>query len=179
VQTLDHRLVRASRFRLVQAANAFARVRVETIFVKEMDQLRRRQQHVDQLCDRMESAWRLQCRRLNERVQGLSTRLQRQDVAWRMHAARERLATLETRMRRAQADALRMGRDRQASLTRQLGALSPLAVLSRGYALVYNEGGALIRNAADVSAGEATVTRLARGRIRSRVTETEEDNKDQ
>ena len=64
-------------------------------------------------------------------------------------------------------------------MTRQLSALSPLAVLSRGYALVYNEGGALIRNAADVGSGEAITTRLARGRIRSRVTATEEENKDQ
>lgn len=82
-------------------------------------------------------------------------------------------------MIRAEAGHLSKCRERENSLTRQLAALSPLAVLSRGYALVYNEGGALIRNAADARAGEATVTRLARGRIRSRVTEVEEDNRDQ
>lgn len=177
VHTLDQRLVRACRFRLIQAAHAFARVRVESIFVKEMDQLRRRQQHVDQLCDRLAGAWRQQGRRLSERLQALSARLLRQDVAWRLGAARERLVTFDTRMMRAQANHLRKCRERQASLTRQLDALSPLAVLSRGYALVYNEGGALIRTAADAAPGESTVTRLAQGRIRSRVVGIEDENK--
>jgi len=178
VQTLDQRLVRACRFRLIQAANAFARVRVESIFVKEMDQLRRRQQHVDQLCDRLAGSWRQQYRRFNERLQALAARLLRQDVAWRMGAARERLLTFDARMIRAQANHLRKCRERQTSLMRQLDALSPLAVLSRGYALVYNEGGALIRSAADAAPGESTVTRLAHGRIRSRVVETEDENKE-
>jgi exodeoxyribonuclease VII large subunit len=177
VQTLDQRLVRACRFRLIQAANAFARVRVESIFVKEMDQLRRRQQHVDQLCDRLAGSWRQQYRRFNERLQALAARLLRQDVAWRMGAARERLLTFDARMIRAQANHLRKCRERQTSLMRQLDALSPLAVLSRGYALVYNEGGALIRSAADAAPGESTVTRLAHGRIRSRVVETEDEKK--
>ena len=177
VQTLDQRLVRACRFRLIQASNALARVRVDSIFAREMDQLRRRQQHVDRLCDQINAAWRPRCRNLNDRLQGLSTRLLRQDFAWRLRAARERLATLENRMARAQADHVRKGRERQASLTRQLSAMSPLAVLSRGYALVYNEGGALIRNAAQAKPGESTVTRLAHGRIRSRVMEIEDENK--
>ena len=178
VHTLDQRLIRGCRFRLMQATNAFARVRVESIFVKEMDQLRRRQQHVDELCDRLDVAWRARCRRFTEKMRGLAERLLRQDVGWRTGAARERLATLESRMTRAETDHLRKCRERQASLTRQLGALSPLAVLSRGYALVYNEGGTLIRKAADVTPGEAIVTRLARGRIRSRVDEIEEEKKD-
>lgn len=179
VHTLDQRLIRSCRFRLMQAANAFARVRVDSIFVKQMDQLRRRQQHVDELCDRLDANWRMKCRGFSARLQELSARLVRQDVAWRTGVARERLAALESRMIRAEAGHLSKCRERENSLTRQLAALSPLAVLSRGYALVYNEGGALIRNAADARAGEATVTRLARGRIRSRVTEVEEDNRDQ
>lgn len=179
VHTIDQRLIRSCRFRLMQATSALARVRVESIFVKEMDQLRRRQQHIDELCNRLDSNWRARYRRFSDKLQDLAGRLLRQDVVWRTGVARERLAALEGRMMRAEAGHLRKSRERQASLTRQIGALSPLAVLNRGYALVYNEGGTLIRNAADVGSGAAIVTRLARGRIRSRVTNIEEDNRDQ
>jgi exodeoxyribonuclease VII large subunit len=51
-----------------------------------------------------------------------------------------------------------------------LASLSPLAVLSRGYALVYDESGKLLKNAADGAVGELLSTQLARGTLESRVT---------
>jgi exodeoxyribonuclease VII large subunit len=169
VQTLDHRLLRASRYRLMQAATAFSRVRVETILMRERDQLRRRQQRVDDLTLRLESQSRARHRRLADRLQQISVRLLRQDVAARTGLARQRLASLEARIARAQGDRLRASRERQAALARQLNSLSPLAVLSRGYALVYDDRGVLIKDTEDVTEEQSIVTRLARGRFRSRV----------
>ncbi|MGC2620604.1 MAG: exodeoxyribonuclease VII large subunit [Acidobacteriaceae bacterium] len=178
VQTLDHRLVRSCRFRLLQATNALARVRVESILMKQMDQLRRRQQRVDDLTLRMESRWRFRCRLLTDRLNEISARLIHQDVALRTSVARERLNSIESRMARAQQEHLRTCREREASLFRQLVALSPLAVLNRGYALVYNESGTLIKSPSNIAVGHSIVTRLARGRVRSRVSHVEEDPKD-
>jgi exodeoxyribonuclease VII large subunit len=81
-------------------------------------------------------------------------------------------------MARAQQEHLRTCREREASLFRQLVALSPLAVLNRGYALVYNESGTLIKSPSNIAVGHSIVTRLARGRVRSRVSHVEEDPKD-
>jgi exodeoxyribonuclease VII large subunit len=64
---------------------------------------------------------------------------------------------------------LRGPQNRYASLARQLDNLSPLTVLSRGYALVFDADGALVKRAADVSAGETLTLRLAEGTVRSRV----------
>ena len=72
VQTLDQRLLRAARYRLMQASNALARVRVESILVRERDQLRRRQQRVDDLTLRLESQWRARHRSLADKLQRLS-----------------------------------------------------------------------------------------------------------
>jgi exodeoxyribonuclease VII large subunit len=59
----------------------------------------------------------------------------------------------------------------------RLEALSPLAVLSRGYALVYAADGALLRSAANADAGETIRVSLARGGLEAKVTRTmmEED----
>jgi exodeoxyribonuclease VII large subunit len=81
-------------------------------------------------------------------------------------------------MARAQHEHLRASREREASLSRQLTALSPLAVLNRGYALVYDENGALIKTTLHIADGQPILIRLARGRIRSRVSQVEEDPKD-
>jgi exodeoxyribonuclease VII large subunit len=175
VQILDQRLVRACRYRLMQAANSLGRVRVESILFREQDQLRRRQQRVDDAVLRMESLWRFGQRRRAEALQRLGDRLSRQDVAWRTRVARERFAALEARMARAQQEHLRVCREREAALSRQLISLSPVAVLSRGYALVYDDNGVLIKTADDVTEGQSITTRLARGRIRSRVSKTERE----
>ena len=175
VQTLDQRLVRACRYRLMQARNAMAHVRVETILVRERDQLRRKQQRVDDLTLRMEAKARARHRSLTARLQELTARLHRQDVAWRVSTAKERLGALGVRLMRAQQEHLRGCREREAALSRELGALSPLAVLQRGYALVYDEQGALIKQVEDVRAGQNITTRMKSGRVFSRVRSIERE----
>jgi exodeoxyribonuclease VII large subunit len=175
VAEMDQRLQRACRYRLMQARNALARVRVESILMQELDQLRRKQQRVDDLGLRMEVLWRGGHRVANERWQQLTARLQRQDIGWRTVAARERLAALEDGMRRLVRERLRSCREREAGRVRELAALSPLAVLGRGYALVYDEQGRLIKASEAVTEGQSITTRLARGRIQSRVSQVERE----
>jgi len=176
VGELDQRLVRACRFRLMHAAQSLARVRVETILLRAMDQLRRRQQRVDDLAARLESHWRLHQRNRTGAVHALAARLAHQNVASQVHTARERHTSLDLRLSRAMQQHLRGSHERQTGLERQLHALSPLAVLERGYALVYDEAGALIKSTENVAPGQSIVTRLAHGRIRSRVSGVEEEN---
>jgi exodeoxyribonuclease VII large subunit len=49
------------------------------------------------------------------------------------------------------------------ALAGRLHALSPLAVLDRGYALVLSREGALIRSTTQLAPGDALITRLADG----------------
>lgn len=175
VQNLDQRLVRACRYRLMQAGSAFARARVESILIREKDLLRRKQQRIDDLAMRMESLWRARHRAWGDRLQQLSVRLVRQDVLMRAGVGRERLAALDARMNRTQRESLRSRGERVSALVRQLAAMSPLAVLSRGYALVYDESGGLIRTSDQVQEGQTISTRLAHGLLTSRITEVERE----
>lgn len=92
----------------------------------------------------------------------------------RVASARARFAAADGAARNALASQL-AGAQRQLALAAaSLDALSPLAVLQRGYAIAVNEQGKLLRDATDVSVGDALHVRLARGRIGTRVTEIEE-----
>ena len=56
-----------------------------------------------------------------------------------------------------------------ASLNSNLKAISPLAVLDRGYAIVMNENGQALKSSKDLKIGDTVTTRLADGGFRSNV----------
>ena len=56
------------------------------------------------------------------------------------------------------------------TLAAQLHSLSPLAVLGRGYSIVWDaEGQRLVRSAEDVAVGDAVLIRLGEGELRATV----------
>ncbi|HEX9186859.1 MAG TPA: exodeoxyribonuclease VII large subunit, partial [Vicinamibacteria bacterium] len=102
-------------------------------------------------------------RRLGERLEAF--RLERQIAARRERLGRhvDRLLALF----RAQAEKRRAD---LARLAASLDGLSPLAVLGRGYALVWDESGQrLLREAAEVDAGDGLRIRLHTGALRATV----------
>ena len=62
-------------------------------------------------------------------------------------------------------------------LSSQLKALSPVAVLDRGFSITRLESGAIIRDAAGVGVGEVLRTQVARGTLESKVTSTQPGGK--
>ena len=180
LEQLLQRLHRATRYTVMQARERFARVSIEAALARVGDNLNRRQQRIDELCFRMEAAWRGSMQQTAQRLQTLTAAVLRNDAAQRIRLMRERLENLSARLARAQRLSNEGRRARLLSLERHLASLSPLAVLNRGYALVYDEAGALLKSAANVSQGQVLSTRLARGSLESRVTKTFPDgrNKD-
>jgi exodeoxyribonuclease VII large subunit len=89
---------------------------------------------------------------------------------------REARALLEEFAKRAQHGVQRNLDDRRHRLTRlaaSLDALSPLAVLTRGYSLTFQaDGKTLVRSTRDVQPDDLIHTRLATGHLISRVVST-------
>jgi exodeoxyribonuclease VII large subunit len=63
-------------------------------------------------------------------------------------------------------------RARLGAFDAQLHSLSPLAVLDRGYALVLDAQGSLVRSTRQVAPGDNLRTRLSDGTVTSRVEST-------
>jgi exodeoxyribonuclease VII large subunit len=99
----------------------------------------------------------------------LADRLRLAGVA-HLEEARDRLARLADRAQIALRQTLLERRHRLAQLTASLEALSPLAVLARGFSLTLQpDGQTLVRSADQVEIGQLIRTRLASGQITSRV----------
>lgn len=106
------------------------------------------------------------------RLDALTARLAKAGSALPRHA-RQRLTSLDHRLVAAGQKAPRPARVRLARLAGALNALSPLAVLQRGYAVVTSTDGEALLDAEHVEVGEALEVRLHRGRLRVDVTHRE------
>jgi exodeoxyribonuclease VII large subunit len=129
-----------------------------------------------ELAARLERDWLRLVAAVGAELRRMTNALAREQEALRMLAPRGRLAAqrheLETAclaLRRAALLGLERRRARLARLAGRLDSLSPLAVLSRGYALVRREAdGAIVRRATDVASGDRLKIRLAEGEIAAR-----------
>jgi len=105
--------------------------------------------------------------RLQARLRHARARLQLHDPARQLAALRQRLAAL--RLQPPMDARLRHDTLRLHALARSLEAVSPLATVARGYAIVSREDGRVVRSASEVSPGDRLQARLADGTIAVRV----------
>lgn len=175
MEQLSQRLHRAARYLVMQARERFSRVSAESSLARIADALSCRQQRVDDLRFRLEPSWRAMYHRQAQRLQVAASAVLSNNAAQRITAVRERLEGLSSRLAHAQALANRSRRAGLESLERQLVAFSPLNVLNRGFALVYDETGTLLKSAAQIANGQLVSTRLASGTFESRITRIQTD----
>lgn len=81
----------------------------------------------------------------------------------------QRLDEAMDRMRYAMERKVEQGRARRALAETRLGGLSPLGVLERGYAVVFDSRGKAVFDAGVLSSGESISARVHRGRIEAEV----------
>jgi exodeoxyribonuclease VII large subunit len=104
----------------------------------------------------------------------LSNRLLLQSPTHHCHRFRQTIEHLELRSRTAVAAHIERTGAARREFNGRLAALSPLAVLERGYSLTYTGTGQLVREASTVATGETLKTRLARSTVTSTVIHTED-----
>lgn len=135
--------------------------------------LSQRIQQLDDLEQRLARALRQNLSDANAGVLDLQARLWRASPGQRLQAVRARHVVLNTRMAAAIRARLQAAQARFQPLVRTLHAVSPLATLERGYAIVTTESGAVLHDADAVQRGQIIHARLARGRVRARVEDPE------
>ncbi len=170
----SHRLNRAARFQLLQAHQRLSRLPVSRAEARMATLLHRHAQRLDDLSFRLEAALTTQLRQRQDHAAMLAAAVLSHDPRQALAQARERLQAFRTRLQRSIERTLQRSVVRIGALDARLHSLSPLAVLDRGYALVLNAEGAVIRSTAQLSPGEPLTTRLSDGSFTSRVESTHE-----
>ncbi len=160
---LEMRLRRAGETRLEREAQRLDHLRARLRHPGEV--LVRRRETLSLLRGRLERALASRLETERRHQDQLAARLAAHAPARRLEAAGERLARARARLHAAMPRQLAGHRQQLAAVARELQAVSPLAVLGRGYAILEDEGGQVVRRAGATTPGQRLTARLGEGRI--------------
>lgn len=131
-------------------------------------------QRVDEMAMRLERSLLARHRDAERAFGELRSNVQRLSRSY-AEGLRRRVLDLDVRLARATAARHWRASRSLVELGSKLDALSPLAVLERGYALAAGPDGRLVRAAAEIARGDVLDLRFRTGRARTQVVSTSED----
>ena len=172
VSRLEGRVEKATRYRLLMGRQRWTELAQHGAFGRMMDVIRRRQQKLDDLTNHLAHAQRDLMEAQRRRFETLAAAVRHYDLRLVLGGVRRELDARVAAMAAAARKLLLQRRSRLERLTSQMEALSPVAILERGYALVFDASGTLLKDADRVKPGGEITARLARGEIEAIVKKT-------
>jgi len=166
---LHRRLEKAMRYQLLMARQNLTEMAQHGAFARMMDLIHRREQRLDDLVNRLAHAQRDIFEKQRRRFEALSAAVRHYDVRRVLAGMKKDLDARTTAIVSAARNSLLECRVRLERMDTALQALSPLAILERGYALVFDASGKLLKDAANVKAGDEISARLAKGTVSATV----------
>jgi len=170
---LQQRLGRATRYKLLMARQAVDEWARHAAFARMREFLGRRQQRVDDLLYRLASAEGKILKQYRSRLDVASARVRHFDLRRQFAGMKRDLDGRVAALVAAERTVLSSRRSQLEQAEGRLHALSPLSILERGYALIFDSAGRLVKNSAQVEPGDELAARLAQGRLGLRVEKKE------
>jgi exodeoxyribonuclease VII large subunit len=158
------------RYRLSMAARSLHERGIDRAVTSLHRRIGRQIQAVDELERCASEALRRQLRDRQDKLRDFEARLRHMAIRLRFSESRRKLDTLDADARRHIRQRLNRAAAEYRPLAAQLGQLSPLKVLERGYAIVQTTDGHVIKAAAEAPAGTPLQVRLSAGRLEAVVT---------
>ncbi len=171
---LRERLGRAMRYRLLMGRQALTELAQHGAFARMMELIRQRQQKLDDLSHRMELAERQLLERLRRHWETIASAVRHYDLRLVLSGRRKELDSGTQALMSVMRNLLLQHRVRSERFEVILQSLSPLAILERGYALVFDSQGNLLKDAHRVQVGDRISARLAQGEVQAAVTGKQE-----
>ena len=173
IGSLARRLDHGIRYRLMLSRQRFQELGEHRAAVRISDAIRRRQQRLDDLSARAVLSQRGLLEGYRRRLELAAVRVRHHDLHRVFQGMRRELHSLSSQLPRAMRAAFLSHHARWEQMAAKLDALSPLKILDRGYAVVFDPKGNLLTDASQVSPGDDIGIRLSRHRLKARVIEAE------
>ncbi len=153
------------RYHLLIARQNLTELAQHGTFARMMDLIHRRAQRTDDLVNRLAHAQRDILEKQRRRFEILSATVRHYDVRRVLSGITKDLDARVMAIVSATRNSLLERRVRVERMDTALQALSPLAILDRGYALVFDASDKLLKDASKAKVGDQISARLARGTI--------------
>jgi exodeoxyribonuclease VII large subunit len=170
LRRIGERLVQSGRRELRAASQLLATLRHRLQRTHPGVRLQHGAQRLDELEQRLRQALHAQVQQRHIRVSAALTSLMRVTPAHRVAGLNARSAELGIRLRHALQRCVQVSVHQLNLAQQKLDAVSPLATLARGFAVVTRADGGVITDASSVVVGDEIHARVRRGAVRARVT---------
>lgn len=158
-------------YRLLKARADLQELAFSPVFTEFPQQIQDWQYEVEDLRDRLGDVLIEKLRAKEDRLDTLTNRLSPVKLARKLNEKKTRLALLEQKQISALKSVFGDKNENLKIKMAALNALSPLAVLSRGFSITETESGEILRDASKVKAGDKLKIRLSNGKLKAEVVE--------
>jgi len=175
VTQLRQRLTNEASSQVERARHRLAIAQSSYVFQRPAELVLQRRQQADELRMRLETVVADYKRDLRVRIERALRSMSLLSPANQARRARERLAALRQRLFQTGGSTIERSRARLRTLAAQLNALSPIAILSRGYALAWRlPERTLVREAGQLAPGDAISVLFGKGGATASIQSIEE-----
>jgi exodeoxyribonuclease VII large subunit len=165
LQQLQQRLItleqRRLQSRIQRVDHLFSRLQAQ----RPQARLARDRERLQHLHRRLLGVQREQAQQQRARLDRVQARLLAQHPRLRLQLLQRRASELSQRLRQSMERRLERDRLTLQQAARTMHAVSPLATLDRGYAILFDAQGKVLRSAQNVAAGTPLRARLADGEL--------------
>jgi len=176
VTDVSQRIAQAIDGIMSRRRHRLALARSSYVLRKPEELVRQQRQRMDDLRMRIEQLGRSQAAEARTRLLHAARSLALVNPRNQIRAALEHLAALEQQLGKAGPAAIERFHARLRPVTAHLNALSPLAILGRGYSLTWKlREGVLVRDSAQLHRGGGVLIQFGRGTATAQVLNVEED----
>jgi len=169
IGSLARRLEHGIRYRLMLKRQRFQELGEHRAMVRVTDAIRRREQRLDECSTRLLASETNLLRGYRRRLDLAAIRVRHHDLRRLFQGMQKSLQSIDAHLPRAMRSVLFGRRARWEQLAARLDSLSPLKILERGYAVVFDPSGKPLVDSAQVVAGDELKVRLARGSLDAQV----------
>ena len=162
---LNDAMESAVRYRLLQLQNDLSEISSSRAFNEVPARIQAGSQRLDSATYSLENAFRRAVKQKRAGHEQVALKLRDSDVRRGLIERRGALALLSERLKSAGRSRVEGGSERLSVQAARLDALSPLAVLGRGYAIAFDSEGRIVKRSADVSRGSRLRVRLGEGEV--------------
>src|SRR5437762_3234299 len=157
------------RYRILVLSRRVHELGASRGFRRPLDLLRQQRQRADEMTSRLALGLRARLEQSRKRYTAAHLRIFRFDFRARLAAFRLRLEKRATELGKRMERLTRVKRERLGKLLVQLEERGPLKALERGYSIVTDSAGAVLRDASVVSLGDTVSIQLYKGKLSAEV----------
>ena len=156
-------------YKLLHSRSDLQELSMSPVFIEFPQTIKDWHYQIEDLTEQMRDVFLDKLESKEQRLESLTNRISPLKLASRLGDKKTRLALLQQRQFSAVKNIVDERDERLKIRIASLDALSPLAVLSRGFSITETEAGEILRDSEDVKKNDNVKIRLARGTIKAKV----------